>query len=58
MASTDRGERSQPKLDEAQREVDAGRRQDPVEDGDERDRPVPQPESDAATPPHGDPLAD
>jgi hypothetical protein len=54
-------EQAQAKLDEAQKQFNAGQQQDqasgtPVE-YDEHGRPVSQPEAEAAAPPHGDPLA-
>jgi formin 2/WAS/WASL-interacting protein len=54
-------EQAQAKLDEAQKQFNAGQQQDrssgPVTEYDVHGRPIPQAEPDAASPPHGDPLA-
>ena len=54
-------EQAQAKLDEAQKQFNAGQQQDqgggPVVEYDNHGRPIPQASPDAAAPPHGDPLA-
>jgi hypothetical protein len=54
-------EQAQAKLDEAQKQFNAGQQKDqgagPAVEYDKHGRPIPQPEADAAAPPQGDPLA-
>jgi hypothetical protein len=54
-------EQAQAKLDEAQKQFNAGQeggqQSGPVVEYDEHGRPIPQTPSAGATPPHGDPLA-
>jgi formin 2/WAS/WASL-interacting protein len=54
-------EQAQAKLDEAQKQFNAGQRQDqgsgPAAEYDQHGRPVAQPPAETATPPHGDPVA-
>jgi len=54
-------EQAQAKLDEAQKQFNAGQQQGqdsgPVVEYDKHGRPIPQAEPEAAAPPHGDPLA-
>jgi hypothetical protein len=55
-------EQAQAKIDEAQKQFNAGQQQGqpsgPAVEYDSHGRPIPQAEPDAATPPHGDPVAD
>lgn len=54
-------EQAQAKLDEAQKQFNAGQQQgqssEPGVEYDQHGRPVPQAPSEAAAPPHGDPVA-
>jgi hypothetical protein len=55
-------EQAQAKLDEAQKQFNAGQQQGqdgggPAVEYDNHGRPIPQASPDAAAPPHGDPLA-